>query len=190
MQDWGGPIGLGLAGRRPQLVHRVILGNTWAWPTSTSEPRGKFSRIVGGPVGEFVQMNFNGFARTALAQGVLRKLPADVVEMYLRPFVPLDRRRVAAFYPGQITAASEYMAEVEAGLGRIADRKALIFWRLRDGGFPRADLERFERAFPSHRTIELPDASHFFFEDAAPRMIEEIAAFMSEDCVTRSVRWQ
>ena len=128
--------------------------------------------------------------RTALAQGVLRKLPADVVEMYLRPFVPLDRRRVAAFYPGQITAASEYMAEVEAGLGRIADRKALIFWRLRDGGFPRADLERFERAFPSHRTIELPDASHFFFEDAAPRMIEEIAAFMSEDCVTRSVRWQ
>lgn len=55
MQDWGGPIGLGLAGRRPQLVRRLVLGNTYAWPTSTSEPRGMFSKIAGGPIGEFVQ---------------------------------------------------------------------------------------------------------------------------------------
>src|SRR6266508_4439539 len=177
MQDWGGPIGLGLAGRRPELVHRVILGNTWAWPTSTSEPRGKFSKIAGGSIGEFVQMNFNGFAWAALKQGVVRKLPADVAEVYLRPFRPLERRGVAAFYPGQITAASDYLAEVEAGLGRIRDRRALIFWGMRDPGFPRVDLERFEAAFPNHETIELPDSNHFFFEDAASRMLDEIGIF-------------
>ena len=179
MQDWGGPIGLGLAGRRPELVRRVILGNTWAWPTTTSEARGKFSIIAGGPIGEFVQMNFNAFAAVALERGVVRKLPDDVTEMYLRPFRPLDRRGVAAFYPGQITAASEYFTEVEAGLGRIRDRRALIFWGLRDPGFPRVDLERFERAFPNHKTIALTDADHFFFEDAAPMMVREIGAFAS-----------
>jgi pimeloyl-ACP methyl ester carboxylesterase len=178
MQDWGGPIGLGLAGRRPELIRQIVLGNTWAWPTSTSEPRGKFSVIVGGPVGEFVQMNFNGFASFGLRHGVVRELPEDVVAMYLRPFLPLDRRGIAAFYPGQITAASAYMAEVEAGLARVRDRRALIFWGMRDVGFPRADLERFESAFPSHKTVEL-DADHFFFEDARDQMVTDIEAFAS-----------
>jgi pimeloyl-ACP methyl ester carboxylesterase len=179
MQDWGGPIGLGLAGRRPELVRRVVLGNTWAWPTTTREARGKFSIIAGGPIGEFVQMNFNGFAAVALERGVERTLPDDVAEMYVRPFRPLDRRGVAAFYPGQITAASEYFTEVEAGLGRIRDRRALIIWGMLDPGFPRADLERFERAFPNHKTIELKGADHFFFEDAARLTVQEISAFVA-----------
>jgi pimeloyl-ACP methyl ester carboxylesterase len=177
MQDWGGPIGLGLAGRRPELIRRVVLGNTWAWPTSTGEARGKFSVIVGGPIGEFAQMNFNAFASFGLAHGVLHPLPEEVFATYLRPFRPLDRRGVAAFYPGQITAASGYLGEVEAGLARVGDRRALIFWGMRDQGFPRADLARFERAFPRHETIELAGADHFFFEDAAAPMITAIGAF-------------
>lgn len=180
MQDWGGPIGLGFAGRRPELVRSLVLGNTWAWPTSLSEPRGLFSTIVGGPLGEFIQMNFNGFVRAALADGVVRTLPPDVVEGYLRPFRPLDRRGVAAYYPGQITAASDYFAEVEAGLGRLAGRRALIFWGMQDAGFPRSDLERFEKTFPNHQTIELDHANHFFFEDAARLMVREIRTFMRE----------
>jgi len=177
MQDWGGPIGLGLAGRRPELVSRIVLGNTWAWPTSPSEARGKFSMIVGGPVGEFAQMNFNGFARAALGQGIVRTLPTDVSEVFLRPYHSFEKRGVAAFYPGQILSASGYLSEVEAGLHRVSDRKILIFWGLRDRGFPRADLERFEKAFPNHKTIELPNANHFFYEDAATQMIDEIRAF-------------
>jgi pimeloyl-ACP methyl ester carboxylesterase len=178
MQDWGGPIGLGLAERRPELVRRVVLGNTWAWPTRTGEPRGMFSKIAGGPVGELVQMNFNGFVSMAIRHDI-RGLPADVADVYLRPFRPFARRGVAAFYPGQITAASEYFADVEAGLGRLASRTALIIWGMRDPGFPRADLERFERAFPNHKTVELADAGHFFFEGTAQRVAAEIAAFAS-----------
>lgn len=181
MQDWGGPIGLGLAERRPELVRRLVLGNTWAWPTSTGTPRGKFSKLVGGPVGEFIQMNFNGFTAAALSHDISRKLPTDVAAIYRRPFRPLDRRGVAAFYPGQITAASAYFAEVEAGLSRIRDRRTLIFWGLRDPGFPRADLERHERAFPNHTTVELPEAGHFFFEDAPERVLAHLRAFLAKE---------
>ncbi|MGK3962917.1 alpha/beta fold hydrolase [Sorangium sp. So ce118] len=181
MQDWGGPIGLGLAGRRPELVRRVVLGSTWAWPTSADTPRGKFSMIVGGPIGEFAQVNFNAFAALGIDNGIVRELPAEVADVYVRPFLPLDRRGIAAFYPGQITAANDYFAEVEAGLPRLAEKEALIFWALRDVGFPRGDLERFETVFPRHRTIELPGADHFFFEDAAEQMIQEIRAFAASD---------
>ncbi|MBC8073330.1 MAG: alpha/beta fold hydrolase, partial [Deltaproteobacteria bacterium] len=178
MQDWGGPIGLGLAGRRPELVRRVVLGNTWAWPTETSEPRGMFSIIAGGPIGEFVQTNFNGFAKLGVDNGIIRELEPEVAALYLRPFVPLDRRGIAAFYPGQITAARSDLVAVEAGLGALADRPALIFWGMKDQGFPRADLERFEAAFSDHRTVLFPDADHFFFEDESAAMLAAIATFM------------
>ncbi|GAB3727026.1 hypothetical protein GCM10027598_46600 [Amycolatopsis oliviviridis] len=31
-QDWGGPIGLAAAQRRPGVFDRLVLANTWAWP--------------------------------------------------------------------------------------------------------------------------------------------------------------
>jgi len=65
LQDWRGPIGLGFAGRNPDLVRRVVLGSTWTAPTTTDVPRGKFSLIAGGPVGEFAQVNFNALASFA-----------------------------------------------------------------------------------------------------------------------------
>jgi haloalkane dehalogenase len=40
---------------------------------------------------------------------------------------------------------------------------------------------RFEKAFPNHRTIELADADHFSFEDAAEQMVNEIIAFASRE---------
>ncbi len=190
MQDWGGPIGLGFAGRHPERVRRVIFGSTWAWPTSTSLSRGKFSLVMGGPLGEFIQMNFNGFASFGINHGIVKPLPPDVLDVYLRPFLPLNRRGIAAFYPGQITAATDYFREVEAGLAHLADKKALIFWALQDPGVTRADLTRFEQAFPKHKTMEFPNARHFFFEDEAAAMIGEIRQFITSDQgdVTTSLR--
>jgi pimeloyl-ACP methyl ester carboxylesterase len=185
MQDWGGPIGLGLAERRPELVRRVILGSTWAWQTSKSEPRGKFSIVFGGPIGEFVQMNFPRIVSWGLQHDVVRKLPPPVIDVYLRPFLPPNRRGITSFYPGQITAATDYFAQLEAGLPRLANKKALIFWALKDPGFPRSDLARWEQTFPSHKTIEFPNAGHFFFEDEADQMIPEIRAFLSSDQLGR-----
>jgi haloalkane dehalogenase len=40
---------------------------------------------------------------------------------------------------------------------------------------------RFEETFPNHKTIELPDTNHFFFEDVADQMMLEIRAFVSSD---------
>lgn len=94
----------------------------------------------------------------------------------VEPFAQPARRREEV---DEITAASAYFAEIEAGLPGLADKPALIFWALQDQGFPRADLVRFEASFPIHETIELPDANHFFFEDAAAGMIPAIGAFMA-----------
>jgi pimeloyl-ACP methyl ester carboxylesterase len=179
MQDWGGPIGLALAERRPELVRRVILGSTWAWQTSGSEPRGKFSIVFGGPIGEFIQMNFPGIISAGLQHNVVRKLPSQVIELYTLPFLPPARRGITSFYPGQITRAHDFFVQLELGLPRVADKPALIFWALKDPGFPRTDLVRWQRVFPKQETIEFPDSSHFFFEDERDQMIPAIRAFMT-----------
>jgi pimeloyl-ACP methyl ester carboxylesterase len=46
--------------------------------------------------------------------------------------------------------------------------------RARGIEFP-AELQYAERAFPDHVTVELPDASHFFFEDATDRIVAAIS---------------
>ncbi|MET0391110.1 MAG: alpha/beta fold hydrolase [Polyangiales bacterium] len=177
MQDWGGPIGLGFAGRHPELVTRVVIGSTWAWPTDPSSPRGMFSRIVGGGLGELAQVNWNGFARMGVQHGIVHESSDDVVDAYVRPFATLSRRGIAAYYPGQITGAAAYFAEVERGLARVRDKPALIFWAGKDEGFPRDELTRFQHTFPQHEVIELPDASHFFFEDERVRVADAIGRF-------------
>jgi pimeloyl-ACP methyl ester carboxylesterase len=178
MQDWGGPIGLGFAVRRPELVKRVILGSTWAWQTSTSEARGKFSVIAGGPLGEFLQVNFNAFAKLGIQHGIVKTLPAAELALYLRPFQPLKNRGIAAFYPGQITQAKTYFQQVQRALPKLVQTPALIFWALQDQGFPPSDLSHFQKLFPHQKTIELPTANHFFFEDHLQQMLPEIKHFI------------
>jgi haloalkane dehalogenase len=51
-----------------------------------------FSKLVGGPIGEFAQMNFNVFASAGIRQGAVRELPREVVDTYLLPFRPLGGR--------------------------------------------------------------------------------------------------
>ena len=188
MQDWGGPIGLAFAERRPELIRGLILGSTWAWPTDTSTPRGMYSLIGGGPVGEFIQMNFNGLTEFVVRHEINRKLSADVMNIYTRPSRPPSRRGVEAFYPGQIDAVTPWFRELEVGLSRLRNKPALIFWALRDTGFPLQDLARFEAAFPDHQTIRFPLARHFFFEDEFEAMVPQIQTFISLKLNNRTVK--
>ena len=68
--------------------------------------------------------------------------------------------------------------KVDEAIGRSA---AVVSGDVHRYGFPRTDLTSWEHALPEHKTIELPRARHFFFEDSAPQMISEIRAFMSSD---------
>ena len=50
VQDWGGPIALGFAGRHPDRIRSLIICNTWAWPAQGRRHLERFSRIVGGAI--------------------------------------------------------------------------------------------------------------------------------------------
>ncbi|HSB60163.1 MAG TPA: alpha/beta fold hydrolase [Vicinamibacteria bacterium] len=183
VQDWGGPVGFGLAGRRPELVRRFIIGNTFAWPLDGEARIRVFSALMGGPVGRALTRAFNFVPRFFFWRGFARPLARGVREMYLAPWKDPARRIAAVVGPRQLIAASGFLRTVEAGLPGLADRPALIVWGRRDFAFGEAEAARFARLFPKNRMIFYDDASHFLQEDVGDRIAEAVERFFGEEGV-------
>jgi haloalkane dehalogenase len=178
VQDWGGPIGLGLAGRRPELVRSVVIGNSFAWPLEGERRMRIFSWVMGGPVGRSLTMAFNFVPRFFFARGLAKPVPLDVLDAYLAPWREPSRRTAAVIAPRQLIRASPFLREVEGNLSRLSDRPALIVWGTKDFAFREAERTRFERIFQAHKTVLLDDASHFLQEDAGERISNLIRGFL------------
>lgn len=181
VQDWGGPIGFGFAGRRPDLVRRVIIGNTFAWPLVDLPRIQVFSWIMGGPIGRTLTRWFNFVPRFFFWRGFAVTPEPEVLDLYMAPWRDPKRREPAVVGPRQLIAAAPYLAEVEAGLARLAGKPALIVWGTRDFAFDQKERIRFEKAFPKHRTVLLDAASHFLQEDAGDLIADHVRRFMTED---------
>lgn len=179
-QDWGGPIGLGLAGRRPDWFRQLVIGNTFAWPLDGERRIRLFSWLMGGPVGSVLTWAFNFVPRFFFSRGLSTQVPKEVLQLYLAPWRRRARRMPAVIAPRQLIRASEYLREVESGLSRLADRPALIVWGTRDFAFGPNERQRFEHLFPHYRTVLFDHASHFLQEDAGAEIAAEILKWMGD----------
>ena len=181
VQDWGGPIGFALAGRRPDLIRAFVVGNTFAWPLGGDPRVALFSRLIGGFIGRSLTWAFNFVPRFFFWRGLALPVAPEVLRLYLAPWRPRSRRRAAVIAPGQLTAASEFLQEVEhLVITRLATKPALIVWGTRDFAFGDQERRRFEQIFSTHRTILYDDASHFLQEDAGELIAEQMARFVTE----------
>ncbi len=180
VQDWGGPVGLGFAGRHPDRIRALLICNTWAWPAQGTKHLEWFSKIVGGPIGRFLILNFNAFVNLILPSGVSRRLSSEEMRAYRGPFPTRASRLPTAIFPREILHSREYLAEVESNLSRLSHKPTLILWGDRDTAFREAQRERFELLFPNHRTRILKGAKHFVQEEASDQICEELIAFYAQ----------
>ena len=181
VQDWGGPIGLGMAERQPDRIARLVIGNTWAWPADERDMK-IFSTLLGRGPGRFAVMQFNLFVERLLPMGVERsdeRLTPEVMAAYRAPFAKRADRKPTVVFPRAIVKSRPYLAEVAQGLDRIADKPVQIVWGKKDRAFRKRELERWKRIFPDARVKVLDDAGHFIQEDAPEAISEEIRAFLS-----------
>lgn len=176
VQDWGGPIGLGFAGRRPELIRSVILGNTFAWPAERSKGMSAFSRIVGSKLSKLIITRYNALARWLIPAGINRKLTEQELAAYLGPFQTATSRLPMWIFAHEILASGEYLVQVEAGLSTLREKPALVVWGEADGAFRTPDRLRLLQHFPNHRIRLIPGAKHFIQENAP----DEICAAILE----------
>ena len=179
--DWGGPIGLFAAEQRPDRFSRIVLANTWAWPTNGELKAEMASRAMGGFLGRELIRRFNVFVNALVPAGHRRRKVSDAeMNHYREALDTTERRNACAILPGAITGARDFLTDVEGNLKLLQDLPALIVWADADMAFGDGDLKRLEAKFPDHTTVIVKGAGHFVQSDAADEMSGAIRTWWSD----------
>ncbi|GAB4586021.1 alpha/beta fold hydrolase [Nocardia sp. IFM 10818] len=174
-QDWGGVIGLATAQRRPGVFDRLVLANTWAWPTNGVLHFEAFSHLIGNPASRFLVRRTNLLVNAFIPTGHRRRTPA-AAEMihYRRALDTPERRQASAVLPHRLLASRAFFAEVEAGLPDLAHLPTLIVWGDADIAFRPQERERLEATFPDHKTVIVEGAGTYVESDAPEEFVAAV----------------
>ena len=95
--DWGGPIGLDFARKRPERVKRIVIANTWCWPVADDRYYVMFSAFMSSWIGQLFIQRFNMFVNQVMPMAVGNKgcLTAPVLEHYRQAQPTPQARRIS-----------------------------------------------------------------------------------------------
>jgi haloalkane dehalogenase len=174
-QDWGGPIGLAVATERPDRVAGLVVANSWCWPPDVMLRA--FSWIMGGPVGRWLCLRHNAFARFVVPVGIHRaeRRPPGVLDAYRRPFPTPESRVPTWVFPRSIRTAAPWVSAVRDRLPRLRGVPVELVWGTKDPALGReAVLRRWIEAFPDAGVDRVGDAAHYLQEDRPERLVAGI----------------
>ena len=182
--DWGGAIGMGVAGRVPERFSRFVLFNTAAFRSRHMPLRIAVCRIPG--LGALGVRGLNLFSRAALRMAVAHpeRLSPAVRRGYLAPYASWHDRVAVLHFVQDIPLSPKHpsyqtLVSIEESLALLRGRPMLLVWGERDWCFTTRFLEEFQRRFPAAETLRLPDAGHYVFEDAPDAIISRVKDFLA-----------
>jgi cis-3-alkyl-4-acyloxetan-2-one decarboxylase len=182
VHDWGGAIGMGFAARHPQLIGRIVILNTGAFPSPHIPARIALCKTH--LPGTALVRGLNGFAGPAVWMSMhRRRLSADEKRGFLLPYDSwANRVAVDAFVKDiPMSPAHPTWATLQAtadGLAQFADHPAMIVWGGRDFCFNDYFYAEWRRRWPKAEAHYLADAGHYVLADAASEVIPRIMAFL------------
>ena len=186
-QDWGGPIGLDVASRSPERVTGLVMGNTFFWPATEWTPR-LFSAVLGTSLMQRLILDKNLLVERLLPR-LLQVELSDEEHDHYRAVAPTSAHRKGfAAFPRMITASEEWLRALEARVREtLADvPMALVFGRKDPGLASPKAVARWAEVWPDARVLDLPEAGHFFQEDAPQELAAHIVAVHGRMGSTRS----
>src|SRR5207237_1308320 len=138
VHDWGGAIGLGVAGRDPERFARLLILNSAAFPGGPMPLRIALCRTP--LLGELAVRGLNAFALAATVTTTVRPLAPEVKRGLLAPYGSwYDRIAIHRFVMDIPTAPTHpsyaALAAVERGLERLRSLPATLVWGERDWCF-------------------------------------------------------
>lgn len=174
-QDWGGPIGMEVASRRPGRVAGLIMGNTWFWPADSRLLR-SFSAVMSSPPVQALITRKNAFVDPLMKRALQVRLSDAEFEHY-RAVVPTPASRTGiAVFPRQIRAAGAWLGHLEHRVqATLRDKPMLLVFGMKDPAFGReAVIARWQRTFPDATLVRMERAGHYIQEDAPDRIVTAI----------------
>ncbi len=191
IQDWGGPIGLGMASRLQDRVKRLVVLNTFGFypvidgmdPDNVKLPFPlRLMRTTG--IGDFLVRRLGFFERVVMPLAVGNSAEyKKVSHAYTGVFETHDDRAGVMAFPRLIPTDTKHpsakilMNETGPFL-KTFDGPALIFWGAKDPLFPIGALHAWKKRLPQAQVTELPEAKHYIQEDAPDTLLAGIREFL------------
>lgn len=174
--DWGGPLGLDYATRRPEAVGAVVASNTWMWPRERRRDRA-LGRLFATRSAERLVVEHNAFARVAVAPAALRAGLRSAPTVYRHYAVPPDRFATWVL-AREVVGSRAWLADLWDRRGALADTPVALLWGATDPihGWMR---RRWRAAFPDAVSV-VYDAGHFVPEEVGPRLVPAIRRFLAD----------
>ena len=182
VHDWGGAIGLGLAGEQPGRFRRLLVTNTAAFPSRLIPWR---IRLCRAPViGRLLVEQLDGFAWPATWMASERGLPPAVRAGFLAPYSSASRRRAVADFVADIPLEPTHPSRrtlqgVADRLSVLADHPILLLWGARDFCFTLRFHAAFRRLWPRAQSKVLAQSGHYVLEDSGSEGVRIAADFLA-----------
>lgn len=181
VHDWGGAIGFGFAARHPELIGRIVILNTGAFP-SPNIPR-RIALCKTRFPGTALVRGLNGFAGPAVWMSMHRRaLTPDEKRGFLLPYDNwANRVAVDAFVKDiPMSAAHPTWATLQAvsdGIAQFRAHPVLIVWGGRDFCFDDTFYAEWRARLPDSDALYLADAGHYVLADAQDEVLPRVAKF-------------
>lgn len=136
-----------------------------------------FSWIMGGPLGKYLQLRHNFFARVIVPYGIYHKeaRTPGVLEAYTDPFPTPESRMGTWVFPRSIRTSSPWLKEIEARLPVLGSLPVRMVWAMKDPAFGKSSyIRRWQGFFPGAPVERVADASHYLQEDCPQRIVRAI----------------
>ena len=182
--DWGGAIGMGCAGRMDDRFQRFVLMNTGAFHSQAIPFRISLCRIP--LLGKLGDQGLNLFARAALTMAVEKPLTSAARAGFIAPYDSWKNRVAVHEFVQDIPLNPSHrsyptLTEVEQSLAKFRNQPMQLIWGMKDWCFtPGQFLSEFRRRFPNAQSLELPNAGHYVFEDAAEEVLKQARQFLDD----------
>ncbi len=181
VHDWGGAIGFGFAARHPELVGRIAILNTGAFP-SKNIPR-RIALCKTGFPGTALVRGLNGFAGPAVWMSMnRRRLAADEKRGFLFPYDSWANRVAVDAFVKDIPMGESHptwatLQAVAAGIAQFRANPIFVIWGGRDFCFDDTFYTEWRERLPESDALYLADAGHYVLEDARDEVLPRLAKF-------------
>ena len=186
VHDWGGAIGLAWAVDHVEQVDKMVLLNTGAFPLPPGKTMPWSLRAARLPVvGDFAVRRLNAFSLGALALGSGRAvLGAEARAGLLAPYDSPEHRTAVLRFVQDIPlsprdASYAVLERTEQRLPLLAGVPTQVFWGMKDPVFDATVLEHLLTLLPQAQVHRYADAGHYVLEDAADRIVPQVARFLA-----------
>jgi len=187
VHDWGGMIGFGWAGERPQQIASMVVANTAAFPMPPEKKLPAALWLVRNTkLGALMVQGLNAFSGLAARVAFKKPVSKEIREAYKGPYDCWDNRIATLRFVQDIPLRAndpgyDIVQATEARLQNLATKPCLLAWGEKDFVFDLHFLNRWKQIFPHAHVLSYPDCGHYIFEDAGQPLTQAISDFLDKN---------